>query len=88
MANHKSAAKRARQTIVRTARNAQTKSAVRTYEKKLRSAIDEKDAEKSSELLKTFSSKLGKAAKRGVFHKSMASRKVSRLSAQVHAISK
>lgn len=86
MANHKSAAKRARQTITKTARNSQTKKTVRTFEKKLRTAIDAKDKETAQKALVEYCSKLDKAAAKGIIHRNNAARKTSRLSSQVSAI--
>lgn len=88
MANHKSAAKRAKQSLVRKTRNLSTKRTVRTAERKLKSALESKEAEKAQELLKNFSSKINKAAQKGVFHAKTASRKISRLSKDVYQLSK
>jgi small subunit ribosomal protein S20 len=87
LANHKSAAKRARQADVKKLRNLGTKNGVRTFEKKVRAAIASKDT-KAADLLKEFSSKVSKAAQKGVIHAKAASRKISRLSAQVSALKK
>ncbi len=81
MANHKSAAKRARQNVRRAARNSATKNSVRTSERKLRQAVAAKDNKQVPELLKAFTSRVAKAAIKGVFKKETASRKVARLSA-------
>ena len=86
MANHKSAAKRARQTIQKTARNSQRKKTIRTFEKKLRSAISEKKKDDALKLLVTYTSKIDKAAQKGIIHKSNASRKVGRVAKQVAAL--
>ncbi|NQZ00539.1 MAG: 30S ribosomal protein S20 [Bdellovibrionales bacterium] len=83
MANHKSAKKRARQTIRKAARNSQSRKAVRTFEKKLRVALDEKNADLAKTLMVAYESKLGKAAQKGLYHAKTASRKVSRLAKQV-----
>ncbi len=88
MANHKSAAKRARQSLKIRARNLSTKKAVRTVEKGLLSAISEKKSDDAQKLLRAFASKIDKAAKKGVFHARTASRKIGRLSVQVQIISK
>lgn len=85
LANHKSAAKRARQAEVKSARNSQRKSSVRTLEKKLRLAITEKKAEEANGLLKNYMSAIKKSAKKGIAHSNQASRKISRLSSQVYA---
>ena len=88
MANHKSAAKRAKQAVKRQAVNLSTKRSVRTAEKKLLNAITSKDSEGAQQLLQVFASKVDKAAKKGVYHAKTASRKISRLSVNVHQISK
>jgi len=88
LANHKSAKKRARQTITKTARNSQTKKTIRTFEKKLRVAIKEKKTEDAQKLLVSYTSKIGKATQKGIYHMNNAARKIGRLSKQVHSISK
>lgn len=79
MANIKSAAKRARQSIVRRDRNQQAKKAVRRIEKKVRAAVSAKDKEQAIALLKQYSSIMGKAAQKGKYHAKTAARKISRL---------
>lgn len=86
MANHKSAEKRARQTVRKTEINSQTKSTVRTWEKKLRKAISDKDQKQAAELLVAYTSKAGKAVQKGVYKTQTISRKVGRLSQQVHQL--
>lgn len=88
MANHKSAAKRARQTLVRNARNRTYTSKVRTAVKKLYTGIDGFKAgsvkqEELSELFKAAQSLLMKAKTKGLTHRNTASRKISRLNAAV-----
>lgn len=85
MANHKSAAKRARQDVKKTAVNSARKSTVRTAEKKLVKAIEAKDMTALPELLKNFTSQVMKAAKTGAIKKQTAARKVSRLSTRATA---
>ena len=80
MATHKSAEKRARQTKRRTSRNDTTKSALRTFEKKVRSAVEAKDPKAALVALKSFASQFDKAASKGIVHPKRASRKISRLS--------
>jgi small subunit ribosomal protein S20 len=63
-----------------------SKNTVRTFEKKLRAAIASKDKAAAQTLLLETASKIDKAATKGVFHRRTASRKISRLSAQVHAL--
>lgn len=88
MANHKSAEKRVRQTARKTERKSQAKATVRTYEKKLRSAIEKSDASEAQTLFLAYSSKLGKAAQKGLYHANTASRKIGRLAKQVSQLAK
>jgi small subunit ribosomal protein S20 len=83
LANHKSAAKRARQTIKRQAVNGGRKSAVRTVEKGLLKALAAKDTSVLPDLLKKFMSQMSKAAQKGAFKKETASRRIGRISARV-----
>ena len=83
MANHKSADKRARQNIKKAAVNTKIKSAVKTYEKKTLAAIAEGNKEEAMTAFKTFTSKMDRAAKKGVYHKNKASRKVARLAVRL-----
>lgn len=86
MANHKSAEKRARQAVKRNARNTATERSVRTWEKKVRQAVTDKDKKVASELLSTYMSKIGKASSKGALTKQTAARKVSRLSSLVSTL--
>jgi small subunit ribosomal protein S20 len=80
MANIKSAAKRARQAVVRTARNSSVISGLKTEQKKFRKAIAEGNVEEAKAGGNRLRSALDKAAKRGVIHKNVASRSKSRIS--------
>lgn len=86
MANTKSAAKRARQTIVRSAQNRATLSAIKTFSKTLSAAVVAGNKEEAQAGLRTLSSALDKAAKTGRIHKNLADRKKSRLQKQVAAL--
>lgn len=88
MANHKSAAKRARQSIKKNATNSNRKSTVRTSEKNLVKALVAKNVKEVPELLKAFMSQMSKAAQKGAFKKETASRKIARLSKKVSALVK
>ncbi len=79
MANIKSAEKQARQALVRKDRNQKTKGAVRTAEKKLRTLIAGGDKTKVEEALREFTSKISKAAQKGMIKKNTASRKIGRM---------
>ncbi len=84
MANHKSAAKRAKQNEVRHMRNKSTRSSMKTAVKKVIAAQESK-AEDTAELLKGAQSLIAKAAKKGIIHKNTASRKISRLARRVNS---
>jgi small subunit ribosomal protein S20 len=86
VANHPSAEKRNRQRIKRTTRNRSVKSAVRTHVKNVHAAIGAKDAKAAKEALEQATRALDKAAGKGVLPKKAASRRVSRLAAQVHKL--
>jgi small subunit ribosomal protein S20 len=81
MANTKSAAKAARQSIKRQARNKSVMSAVRTQVRKAREAIAKGDTAAIDAELKKAVAILDKAASKGTIHARNASRKVARLSA-------
>ena len=80
MANTKSAAKRARQTIKRTARNRTVLTTLKSKSKTVRSATGDGKAEAT-----VFVSELDKAVKRGVIHKNAANRRKSRLAKKAAA---
>jgi small subunit ribosomal protein S20 len=87
MANTKSAKKAtrviARRTAVNKARRTRMRSSWRTVEE----AIASGDAKKAQEALRDAESATMKAAGNGVVHKNLASRKVSRLSKRIAALS-
>jgi small subunit ribosomal protein S20 len=83
LATHKSAEKRARQSVRRNKRNTDTIGAVRTWERKLRAALAGGDKNSAQALLSTYMSKMTKAATKGVFHGKTAARKISRLAERV-----
>jgi small subunit ribosomal protein S20 len=83
VANHPSAEKRNRQRITRTLRNRVVTSSVRTFVKRVRTALEAKDSAKAAEALKVAVKALDKAATKGAVHFKAASRTVSRLSTQV-----
>ena len=83
MANHKSADKRTRQDKKKTIVNRRMMTAIRTFEKKALVAIDAGEKETAEKLVKTFESRMDRAAKKGLVHKNKASRKASRLSVRL-----
>ncbi len=86
MANTKSAAKRARQTVVRTERNRSVKSGLKTKLKSARAAISSKDKSAAATGTVAATAALDRAVKRGVIHKNAASRRKSRLAKAVAAL--
>ena len=84
MATHKSAEKRNRQNKVRSARNTHIRSTMRTYVKKVRTAVADGDKETAREVLDKAVPYIDKAATKGVIHKATASRKISRLTKLVN----
>jgi small subunit ribosomal protein S20 len=88
VANHKSAQKRARQNVVRCARNksylSKVKTAVKRFQQSLTEAAEKgsvaTDKEKLVKLRSEAQSALAKAVKRGLIHKNNASRRTKRLS--------
>jgi len=86
VANHKSAAKRARQSLRRRDVNAKSLSEIRTWEKKLRTVLVKKDKKAAEGLLVSFMSKIGKAAQKGRVRTQTAARKISRISKQIAAL--
>ncbi|MCR4656241.1 MAG: 30S ribosomal protein S20 [Lachnospiraceae bacterium] len=87
MANIKSAKKRILIIEKRTARNKAIKSRVKTYIKKVYAAIEAGDKALASSALNDAISEMSKAASKGVYHKNTASRKISRMTKAVNAIS-
>jgi small subunit ribosomal protein S20 len=83
MATHKSAEKRARQTIVRNARNRQALSTMKTAIRKLREAIEAKQFDKLDTLFRETQSVIAVTRRKGVIHANNMARRISRLSAQV-----
>jgi small subunit ribosomal protein S20 len=83
MANHPSAAKRNRQRVVRTVRNKNIRSAVRTAVKKARNAIEASGADAKA-LVEKATVALAQAASAGVLHANNASRTTSRIRAALH----
>jgi small subunit ribosomal protein S20 len=85
LANHKSALKRNRQSLIRRERNRINRSKVKTAIKKLDTAIEVEDSvEKANEALVAVVPIIERAAVKGAFHKKTASRKVSRLTKRVN----
>ncbi len=86
MANHKSALKRIRQTVKRTARNRHVRGTMRTHIKRVRTAVEAGDKTAAQAELLLAIRKIDKAAGKGVIHKKQASRRVSRLTLLVNSL--
>lgn len=80
---HKNTLKAARQALKRRARNRAVLSGVKGVIKKLQTAIQQKQTNQATELLREASRALQRAASKGVIHRKAASRKLSRLTAQM-----
>ncbi len=83
MANHKSAIKRHKQSEIKRVNNASTKSSLKNLIKKVKSAVETKNAEGAQEALKKVIPAIDKAASKHVIHRNAAARKISRLARQV-----
>ncbi|MBF0338008.1 MAG: 30S ribosomal protein S20 [Nitrospirae bacterium] len=78
--------KRTRQAKKRQLHNRMVKSKLRTLTRGLEDAIKANNMEKAKELLVEVIRAYDKAATKGVLHDNTASRKISRLSARLHAL--
>ncbi len=88
MAHTLSTAKRMRQNKKRRESNRAMRSSVRTFEKRVASAIQGGKADDAKKALGEACQLIDKAAKQGVMHRNAAARKKSRLAIQVNGISK
>jgi small subunit ribosomal protein S20 len=86
MAHHKSAKKRIRQTERRTDVNDARTSRVRTFVKKVETAIASGDKAAAASALRAAEPELQRGVTKGVVHRNAASRKVSRLSKRIKAL--
>lgn len=86
MANIKSAKKRAKQTVVRNARNTAQRSQLRTAVKKVIKALDANDAASAEAAFAVAQPLLDRFSARGLIHKNKAARHKSRLSARIKAL--
>jgi small subunit ribosomal protein S20 len=87
MANIKSQIKRNKQNETRRERNKAVKSALKTSEKKVQTAIADGDADAAVTRQREAARALDKAASKGVMHRRTVARKKSRLAKQVSATS-
>jgi small subunit ribosomal protein S20 len=87
MANTASARKRIRQTEKRTLRNHARKARMRTFIKKVEVACAAGDKTAAAEALRLAQPEMQRAVGKGVAHLNTVSRKLSRLSARIKALS-
>ena len=87
MATHKSAMKRAKQNTKRNLRNKSVRTRVKGAIKAVRASIEAKSADKAKADLTVAIPIIQKAAQKGSIHPNNASRKISRLTRQVNALS-
>lgn len=86
MANIKSAKKRIKVIETKTARNKAIKTKVKTYIKKVETAVAAGDKAVANEALTACISEINKATSKGIYHKNTAARKISRLTKIVNAV--
>ena len=86
MANIKSSKKRAKQAVVRNARNAAQRSMLRTAVKKVLKALDANDATGARAAFDVAQPILDRYSARGLIHRNKAARHKSRLSARINAL--
>jgi small subunit ribosomal protein S20 len=86
MANTASARKRIRQTERRTERNHARKSRMRTFVKKVETALATGDKALAAEAFKAAQPEMQRAAGKGVIHRNTVARRLSRLAKRVKAL--
>jgi small subunit ribosomal protein S20 len=86
MPHHKSAEKRLRQTEKRTVINRARLSRVRTFVKKVETAIETGDRAAAQSALQLAQPELHRATTKGVLHKNTVARKLSRLATRINAL--
>ena len=86
MANHKSAEKRARQTVKRTAVNSTRRSRVRSSIKKVEDAIAKGDKKAAMAALRAAQPEIQRGAAARVVAPNAAARRVSRLNARIKSM--
>ena len=88
MANHKSAKKRIRRNNKRAGINKSRMSRIRTFIKKVETAIQSGDANEAQNALKLAQPEIYRGISKGLYKKNTAARKMSRLSARIKALKK
>ena len=88
MPNHKSAEKRVRQSEKRRVINRSNRTKVRTFIKKMRTALESGKGEDVQQVLPVTISVIDKAVQKGVMHKNAAARYKSRLTVRANQTAK
>jgi small subunit ribosomal protein S20 len=83
---HASTIKRHKQSLVRAERNRALRTRLRHAIRSLRETIAAADGAKAQEQLVSVTRTIDKAATKGIIHRNNASRRISRLASQVHAL--
>ena len=86
MADHKSAIKRHKQSLVRRDRNKAVKTSLRTAAKRVEAAVTGTDNDEATAQLNRAIKAFDKAASKGVIHKKTAARTKSRLSKKIKSM--
>jgi small subunit ribosomal protein S20 len=86
MPHHKSAEKRLRQTEARTTVNRSRVSRVRTFVKKVETAIASGDKTAAETAFRAAQPEMHRATTKGVMHANTVARKLSRLAAKINAL--
>jgi small subunit ribosomal protein S20 len=86
MANHPSAEKRNRQTQLRTEVNSARKSRIRSFVKKVETAIASGNKDAAKQAFAEAAPEMQRGTNKGVVHQRTVSRKLSRLSARIKAL--
>ncbi|MEM8788653.1 MAG: 30S ribosomal protein S20 [Pseudomonadota bacterium] len=87
MANSPGAKKRVRQIARRTAVNKSRRTRMRSFLRKVEEAIATGDAAAAKEALRLAQPEVMRSVTKGIVHRNTASRKISRLSARIKALS-
>lgn len=86
MANHASAKTRIRRNARRAVINTTRRSRIRSFLKKIDTAIESGDASAATDAFKQAQPELMRGVAKGIFRKQTVSRKLSRLSAKIKAL--
>jgi small subunit ribosomal protein S20 len=86
MAHHRSAQKRIRQTIKRTAINRSRTSRIRTFLKKVEQAVASGDPDAARAALRAAEPEIRRGVNKGVLKLNTASRRISRLTRKVNQV--